>query len=115
MTWNSAKQTNFENHIICVTASAGLPLAWVDNPETIDMFNDLAPAARVPSQKTLTCHLLPAAVNEFQANAQAATAGHEATIQADGWTGQNKHHLIAIMMTVDGRASKIYLHIVKSY
>lgn len=107
MTWNSAKQTNFENHIICVTTSAGLPLAWVDNLETIDMFNDFAPTARVPSQKMLTCHLLPAAVNEFRANSQAATAGYEVTIHADRWTGQNKHHLIAIMMMVDGTASQV--------
>jgi hypothetical protein len=45
-------------------------------------------------------------VAEFRAEAKAAANGHEATIQADEWTGVNHHHLIAFMITVDGKVSQ---------
>ena len=113
--WDSAKQKRFETRIAHLTASAGLPLAWVDNIEFIDLISDFIPGAKPPSRKVLTNCLVPATVNELCSDAKSAASGHEATVQADGWTGQNKHHLIAVMITVKGEASfdfRLYLHFI---
>lgn len=104
--WSGDKQRRFEYRLTRLTASAGLPLSWVDNPEWIDFCEDFIPAAKSPSRKTLTRRLLPSAVAEFRAEAKAVAKGHEATMQADGWTGTNNHHLIAIMITVDKQVRK---------
>jgi hypothetical protein len=104
--WSSAQQKNFENCIACLTASAGLPLSWVDNAEFVAFIGEFSPAAKSPSRKVLTRRLIPAAVAEFRAEAKAAANGHEATIKADGWTGVNHHHLIAFMIMVDGKVSQ---------
>jgi hypothetical protein len=34
---------------------------------------------------------------------KAAVKGMEGTVQADGCTGLNSHHLIAVMVTVEGK------------
>ena len=91
-TWSAEKQKRFENRLTRLTASAGLPLSWVDNTEWLDLCEEFIPAAKSPSRKTLTHRLLPATVAELRAEARAATKGHEATMQADGWTGTNNHH-----------------------
>ncbi|EIW73832.1 hypothetical protein CONPUDRAFT_21809, partial [Coniophora puteana RWD-64-598 SS2] len=36
-----------------------------------------------------------------------AAQGHEATLQADGWTGLNSHHLIAFMVTVNNQVHTV--------
>lgn len=111
--WDSTKQKRFETRVARLTASAGLPLSWVDNIEFIDLISDFIPGAKPPSRKVLTKRLIPATVDELRTEAKSAASGHEATVQADGWTGQNKHHLIAVMITVHGEASLMleYLYI----
>jgi hypothetical protein len=89
-----------------LTASAGLLLSWVDNAEFVAFIDEFLPAAKSPSRKVLTQRLIPVAVAEFRAEAKAAVNGHEATIQADGWTGVNHHHLIVFMIMVDGKVSQ---------
>ena len=86
-----------------MTASAGFPLSWVDNPEWIDFCTEFLPAAKLPSRKTLTRRLLPAAIEELRTSARATAKDHEATLQADGWTGVNNHHLLAFMIMADGK------------
>jgi hypothetical protein len=99
--WPKEKQKGFETHLARLTASAGFPLSWVDNTEWIDFCTEFLPAAVLPSRKTLTRRILPAALEEFRAAAKATAKGHNATLQADGWTGVNNHHLLAFMITAD--------------
>ena len=101
--WSREKQKSFDTHIARMTASAGFPLSWVDNAEWIDFCTEFLPAAKLPSRKTLTRRLLPATIAELRASARATAKGHEATLQADGWTGVNNHHLLAFMITADGK------------
>jgi len=82
----------------------------VDNAEWIGFIEEFLPAAKSPSRKVLTNRLIPAAVAEFRAAAKVAANGREATIQADGWTGVNHHHLIAFMITVDGKIRTVKVH-----
>jgi len=86
-----------------LTAAAGFSLSWVDNPVFIEFMEEYIPAAKLPSRKVLTQQIIPAAVAEYRVQAKAGTRGCEGTIQADGWTGGNHHHLIAFMITVNGK------------
>lgn len=49
----------------------------------------------------LTRRLLREAAADLHAKAKAAVQGKQVTMQADGWTGINHHHLIAFMVTCD--------------
>jgi hypothetical protein len=91
-----------------MTASAGFPLSWVDNPEWIDFCMEFLPAAKLPSRKTLTRRLLPAAITELCVSARTAAKGHNVTLQANGWTGVNNHHLLAFMITANGKVCILY-------
>lgn len=101
--WSPEKQKSFDTRIARMTASAGFPLSWVDNAEWIDFCTEFVPAAKLPSRKTLTGRLLPAAITELRTAAMTVAKGQNATLQADGWTGMNNHHLLAFMITVNGK------------
>ena len=91
-----------------MTALAGFPLSWVDNPEWIDFCTEFLPAVKLPSQNTLTCCLLPAAITELHVSARTAAKGYNMTLQADGWMGMNNHHLLAFMITANGKECILY-------
>jgi hypothetical protein len=101
--WTQARQKLFEERVALLTVSAGLPLAWVDNNNWRILVQDFIPGANSFSRKVLTTRLIPSVAKKFRAQAQTAVKGLEATLQADGWTGLNNHHLIAFMITVEGK------------
>lgn len=104
--WNQDRQSDFEKRLAKITASAGLPLAWVDNPEWIGFCDTFIPQAHLPTRKTITNRIIPNLVKELHDKALTAVSGNYATIQADGWTGVNSRHLLAFMMTAD---KKVFL------
>ena len=112
--WTPAKQRSFETRVTRLTASANFPLSWVDNPEWLGLCDEFIPSAKPPSRKVLSCRLLPATVHELRKEVKAAAKGHNATLQADGWTGENHHHLIAFMITIDGKVCRDLLVYVQS-
>jgi hypothetical protein len=107
--WSSELQLQFEAHLARLTAAAGLPLSWVDNPEWIDFIHQFLPWATSPSRKVLTTHLIPRVAKSYQQIAKESTKGQNAAIQADGWTGLNFHHLLTFMITVNKKVF-IYFH-----
>ena len=98
--WPQDLQRRFEIQVARLTAAAGLPLSWVDNPEWIDLVHQFLPAAKSPSRKILTTRLIPNIVEEYRTVAKESSRSQNATIQADGWTGVNFHHLLAFMIAV---------------
>ena len=99
--WSQEMQRVFEIHIARLTAAATLPLSWVDNLEWIDLVHVIFPiTCKSPSQKVLTSRLIPLIVGQYHESAKASSKDQNATIQADGWTGINFHHLLAFMITV---------------
>ena len=100
-------QRAFEIRITRLTAAAGLPLSWVDNPEWIDFVGQFLPAAKSPSRKVLTNRLIPLVVDEYRKVTKEYSKDQNATIQADGWTAINFHHLLAFMITVAKRVRYI--------
>ena len=86
-------------------AACGFPLSWVDNPEWNAFCDKFIPAAHVLSCNTLTHQIIPDVTNHFQA--QAYSKGQLGTLQDDGWTGINHHHLLASMLSVNGKVHPI--------
>ncbi|KAI0363606.1 hypothetical protein BV20DRAFT_1007124, partial [Pilatotrama ljubarskyi] len=105
--WNEARQATFESRLARLTASCGWSLTWVENIEWIDFCADFIPQAIVPSHKVLGNRLIPAEVEKFRKSAQEACRGRLATLQCDGYTALNQHHLIAFMITVNGKVYTI--------
>ncbi|KAI0363229.1 hypothetical protein BV20DRAFT_958722, partial [Pilatotrama ljubarskyi] len=81
--WNEARQATFESRLAQLTASCGWSLTWVENIEWIDFCADFIPQAIE------------------------ACRGRLATLQCDGYTALNQHHLIAFMITVNGKVYTI--------
>jgi hypothetical protein len=106
--WSASSQSEFENHIAWITASANLPLSWVDNLEVVTFMDKYIPAATAPSRKVLTKRIIPKLVEELQSTAKKETRGKNATLQAEGWTGGNHQHLVAFMITAE---KKVWSHI----
>ena len=98
--WSQELQIRFETQVARLTASAGLPLSWVDNPEWIDFVHQFLPAAKSPSRKVLTTRLIPHIAKNYRNIAKESSKDQNATVQADGWTGANFHHLLAFMIAV---------------
>ena len=93
----------YEQRILHLTASAGFPLSWVENPEFQALQEEFMPGSPHISQKVLMKRILPSVVAEFRETVKWHTTGKEATMQSDGWTRINNHHLVAFMITVDNK------------
>lgn len=98
MAWSDARQVRFEERILRLTASAGFPLSWVENPEWLNFCTEFIPQAKSPSRKVLTQRLLPRTLAQLQTQAKERVRGQNVTASCDGWTGENFHHYIAFMI-----------------
>ena len=97
--WSNTHQQRFEERLIRLMASAGFPLAWIENPEWLDLCCDFIPAAKNPSWKTLTRRILPKTLLALRTAVKQTIRGQNVTVQCDGWSGENNHHYIAFMVT----------------
>ncbi|KAH9026059.1 hypothetical protein EDB85DRAFT_1869147 [Lactarius pseudohatsudake] len=95
--WSQGEQAMFETAVTRLTASAGLPLRWVENPEWLALCERFLPNAKSPSRKVLTQRLIPATLKGFKQTARKQCSGFEGTVSYDGWTGGNHHHYVAFM------------------
>ncbi|KIJ10127.1 hypothetical protein PAXINDRAFT_86523 [Paxillus involutus ATCC 200175] len=108
--WTPADQADWEAALARLTASAGLPLRWIENPEWKKICDCFLSKAKNPSSKVLTDRIIPEVLNVLKASAQVECRGSEATLQCDGWTGENHHHLIGFMMTAQRKLHTIRVH-----
>ncbi|KAE9385655.1 hypothetical protein BT96DRAFT_750704, partial [Gymnopus androsaceus JB14] len=110
--WSAAQQVQFEERITRLTASAGFSLSWVENPEFRALIQEFMPYAKIPSRKVLTNRLLPKLAQTFRDRAQHDAQANNAnvTAQCDGWSGVNHHHLIAFMITTNGKVRSVRVH-----
>ena len=109
LSWSDGRQAYFEDRITRLTASAGLPLSWIENPEWLNFCTEFLPQAKSPSRKVLTRRLLPRTLAGFQGKAMERASGRNATASCDGWTGENYHHYIAFMIMVEKEVQIRYL------
>lgn len=106
--WSPELQAKFETCLARLTAAAGLPLSWVDNPEWIDFVHQFLPGAISPSRKVLTTRLVPRAAESYRQLAKEVSKDQNATIQGDGWTGINFHHLLGFMISVNRKVRSMH-------
>lgn len=115
--WNDFRQRRFETRIARITASAGLPLGWIENPEVVTFISEFVnPAAHTPTRTSLTRRILPFAVKEAKDQTQrliAALPLRLGTIQFDGWTGINSHHYDAFMLALARTVCVRYCHVLR--
>ncbi|KAG2365588.1 hypothetical protein BDR07DRAFT_1374249 [Suillus spraguei] len=97
--WTASGQANWEIGLARLTASAGLPLRWVENHEWKVLCDRFLLRAIIPSAKVLTQRVLPHALSILKGAAKEECQGADTTLQCDGWTGENHHHLLGFMMT----------------
>ncbi|KAG2124051.1 hypothetical protein DEU56DRAFT_705850, partial [Suillus clintonianus] len=108
--WTDADQADWEAGLARVTASAGLPLRWVENPEWLRLCDRFIPRAKAPSAKVLTKRVMPQVLRGIKATAKEECRGAVGTLQCDGWTGENSHHLLGFMMTVKRKLRAVRVH-----
>jgi hypothetical protein len=97
--WSTSDQTDWEIGLMRLIASAGLPLRWVENHEWKVLCDRFLPRAKIPSAKVLTQHVILHTLNTLKTIAKDKCWGANATLQCNGWTGKNHHHLLDFMMT----------------
>jgi len=97
--WSNAHQEHFERHMANITASCGFPFSWVENQAVRNFLDDLLPLAAHISSYQLTNRIVPQEVDQYRQLAKSTSKGCQATLQTDGWTGINFHHLVAFMVT----------------
>jgi hypothetical protein len=95
------KNVFFEKRLICLTASAGLPLSWIENLEWISFCEEFIPGAPAVSRKVLMKRILCDTVAEIRNEVKKSIKEKDVTVQGDGWMGQNHHHLVAFMDAAD--------------
>ncbi|KAG2030206.1 hypothetical protein BDR03DRAFT_1017378 [Suillus americanus] len=101
---------DWEAGLARVTASAGLPLQWVENPEWLKLCDRFIPQAKVPLAKVLMKHVMPQVLRGIKATAKEEACGAVRTLQCDGWTGKNSHHLLGFMMTIKQKLHAVPVH-----
>jgi hypothetical protein len=106
--WSDDRKKRWERLLIHLTASANFPLMWVQNPVWHTILDEFLPQAPRISRKVLTRRLLREAAADLREKAKAAVRGKQVTMQADGWTGINHHHLIAFMVTCDKKVRFVF-------
>ena len=107
--WSAARKKAFEKRILRLTASAGFPLSWTENLEWHFFCDEFVAGAPTISRKVLTKRILKEVVEEFRMEVKMKVAKQEATIQSDGWTGVNNHHLVAFMITADKKVCGVLM------
>jgi hypothetical protein len=108
--WSVTRKKALKKRIVRLTASAGFSLSWTENPEWRLFCDEFVAGAPTISRKVLTKRILAEVVEEFRAEVRQKVAKQEATIQSDGWTGLNNHHLVAFMITADKKVCGAQLY-----
>ncbi|KAF7318028.1 hypothetical protein HMN09_00310100 [Mycena chlorophos] len=108
--FSPAAQSKFETRIARINALVGFPLSWVENPEVIEFFQLFLLGAVLPTRGVLTRRLLANTLKTLQDAAWKPLHGAMGTLQADGWTGVNFHHLVGIMFAAAGSVHTVWVH-----
>ncbi|EGO04877.1 hypothetical protein SERLA73DRAFT_149218 [Serpula lacrymans var. lacrymans S7.3] len=109
--WSIEMQQEFGRCLAHLTASAGLPFQWVEDPEWIQFCQRFLPNAQPISHKVLSNQLIPAEAKHYCEMAKKSLGGQLGTGQCDGWTSINSHHIIVFMVT----SASHEVHTVKVY
>ncbi|EIW81276.1 hypothetical protein CONPUDRAFT_56029 [Coniophora puteana RWD-64-598 SS2] len=101
--WMSTDQDHLGGHLTHITASCDFPANWIENHSVQAFFEEYFPSASSVSSYQLTHQYIPQQLEHYTSAAKEKVRGDRVTLQTDGWTGINFHHLAAFMMTTSSR------------
>ncbi|CAG8842820.1 12980_t:CDS:1, partial [Racocetra persica] len=98
---------HFENLILRMIVSNGLPFTFMENYETQEVFHFIAPSLKLPNRRAVSNRILPRYSEklgeEIQQRARADKIG--VTAAFDGWTNIKQEHLFGVVLiTSQGEA-----------
>ncbi|KAL4062301.1 hypothetical protein V8B97DRAFT_2026853 [Scleroderma yunnanense] len=99
---SNAHQEHFEQYTANIRTFCGLLFNLVENQAVRNFLDNFLPLAAhvTPMSLAISSPTVLCEVNQYKQAAKSASKGCQATLQTDGWTGINFHHLIAIMVTI---------------
>ena len=111
--YDADKQECFENQLLKAFVSSGTAFNKIDDPEIQKLFKDFMPSATLPTRQRLEKDILRRVVVQVEGEITESVRGKLATISCDGWQDVSKKHLVAFMITVDGKVSFSSFHFLK--
>ena len=91
----------FYRLLLRMTISNGWAFQWVENQETIEFFNFIAPLLQLPNRKTLADSILKDSAEKVQKTIEAAAKEdrYGVSISLDGWKNVVKQNILGLVIT----------------
>ena len=91
----------FYRLLLRMTISNGWAFQWVENQETIEFFNFIAPLLQLPNRKTLADSILKDSAEKVQKTIEAAAKEDKygVSISLDGWKNVVKQNILGLVIT----------------
>jgi len=93
-------KSHFENLVLRMIVSNGLPFTFMENQETRDIFNFMMPTLKLPNRRAISDRILSKiSVNITEEILQKACADKIGVTAAfDGWTNIKREHLFGVVL-----------------
>lgn len=90
---------HFENLVLLMIVSNGLPFTFMENKETLDVFNFISPALKLPGRRAISDRILPNSANELTKSIVQVASNDKIGVTAafDGWTNIKQEHLFGVI------------------
>ena len=98
---------HFENLILRMIVSNGLPFTFMENQETQDVFNFIMPTLKLPNRRAISDQILSKASTTLTENISQRVRADKIGVTAafDGWTNIKQEHLFGVVLiTSQGEA-----------
>jgi hypothetical protein len=90
---------HFENLVLLMVVSNGLPFTFLENKETQDVFKFIAPALKLPGRKAISDRILPDSASQLKKSILEVASNDKIGVTAafDGWTNIKQEHLFGVI------------------
>ncbi|CAB4395944.1 unnamed protein product [Rhizophagus irregularis] len=90
---------HFENLVLLMIVSNGLPFTFLENKETQDVFKFIAPALKLPGRKAISDRILPDSASQLKKSILEVASNDKIGVIAafDGWTNIKQEHLFGVI------------------
>ncbi|CAB4424802.1 unnamed protein product [Rhizophagus irregularis] len=90
---------HFENLVLLMIVSNGLPFTFLENKETQDVFKFIAPALKLPGRKAISDRILPDSASQLKKSILEVASNDKIGVTAafDGWTNIKQEHLFGVI------------------
>ncbi|RGB34187.1 hypothetical protein C1646_760843 [Rhizophagus diaphanus] len=90
---------HFENLVLLMIVSNGLPFTFLENKETQDVFKFIAPALKLPGRKAISDRILPDSASQLKKSILEVASNDKIGVTAafDGWTNIKQEYLFGVI------------------